>query len=182
MVDVAPVIVTDRLRLVPFLAETVEALIARDLDSARSHQGLDITEEFLESLENDFLSVQLDGLRTRPSEGGWFVRAVVRAQDAAVIGHCGFHGPPEVVGRAEIGYNILSPFRGNSFATEAAKGLVTWAHQQGSHVVVAAVAPTNPASIRVVEKAGFHRTGVRVDEVDGNKSEMYVFEVNDSAE
>ena len=113
-------------------------LIARDLDRARRLQGLDITEEFLESLENDFLTIQLNGARVRPTEGGWFVRAVVRTEDAAVIGHCGFHGPPEVAGRAEIGYNIFSPYRKNSFATEVAKGLVAWAHQRGSPVVVAA--------------------------------------------
>ena len=176
--DLIPAIVTDRLRLVPFRVETIEALIARDLDRARSFQGLDITEEFLESLENDFLSIQLDGVRARPAEGGWFVRAVIRAEDAAVIGHCGFHGPPEVVGRAEIGYNILQPYRGNSFATEAARGLVEWANQQGSKVVFAVALATNHASIRVAEKSGFHQTGVRIHEVDG---EEFVFEIGNVA-
>jgi RimJ/RimL family protein N-acetyltransferase len=173
-VDFTSTIVTDRLRLVSFLAGSIEALIDRDVDRARSLQGLDITEEFLESLENDFLSIQLDGVRARPSEGGWFVRAVVRAEDAAVIGHCGFHGPPEVVGRAEIGYNILQPYRGNSFATEVARGLVEWANQQGSKVVFAVALATNHASIRVLERSGFHQTGARIHEVDG---EEYVFEI-----
>ena len=171
--DLIPAIITDRLRLVPFLPETIEALIARDLDRARSLQGLDVTEEFLESLENEFLALQLDSVRAHPVDGGWFVRAVVRAQDAAVIGHCGFHGPPEVVGRAEIGYNILPPYRGISFATEAARGLVEWANQQGSEVVFAVALATNHASIRVAEKTGFRQTGVRIHEVNG---EEYVFE------
>ena len=173
--DLTPAIVTDRLRLVPFFAETIEALITRDLGRARSLQGLEITEEFLDSLESDFLARQLDGVLTCPVDGGWFVRAVVRSEDAAVMGHCGFHGPPEVVGRAEIGYNILQPYRGNSFATEAARGLVEWANQQGSTVVFAVALATNHASIRVAEKSGFHQTGVRVHEVDG---EEYVFETD----
>lgn len=176
--DLTPAIDTERLHLVPLLAESIEALLARDAEGAIRLQGLDITREFLESLESDFLSIQLERLQARPSEGGWFVRAVVRAEDAAVIGHCGFHGPPEVVGRAEIGYNILPPYRGNSFATEAAKGLVAWANQQGSKVVFAVALATNYASIRVLEKSGFHQTGARIHEVDG---EEYVFEIGSVA-
>ncbi len=172
--DLTPAIVTDRLRLVPLLVQSIEALLDRDVDRVRGLQGIDITQEFLESLESDFLSIQLERLRARPSEGGWFVRAVIRAEDAAVIGHCGFHGPPEVVGRAEIGYNILLPYRGNAFATEAARGLVAWANQQGSKVVFAVASAMNLASIRVLEKSGFHQTAVRIHEVEGEEHIFWI--------
>lgn len=169
-------IVTSRLRLVPISPETLEALISLDVDRATSLQGLTITDEFVASLESAFLSIQRDGVRARPFDSGWFVRAVVRTDDDVVIGHCGFHGPPEVVGRAEIGYNILPSYRANSYATEAVNGLVAWAIQQGTPVVVAAIAPTNRASMRVAEKAGFHQTGKRTDTFNGVESQMLVFE------
>jgi RimJ/RimL family protein N-acetyltransferase len=137
---------------------------------------LHFTKEFFESLDQRFLALQRDAVRDSPFERDWFVRAVVRLEDGAVIGHCGFHRPPDDAGSAEIGYNILPRYRGNSFATEAASGLVAWALQQGSFMVIAAIAPENRASRRVAEKAGFHQTGERIDSHDGNESLMYLFE------
>ena len=122
------IIHTERLDLIPLLAGTLATILERDSIGVKIIQGLDMTEEFLESLDSNFILKQLDGVRIRcDDDDEWFVRAVVRRAGSAVIGHCGFHGPPAVVGRAEIGYNILQPYRGNSFATEAAEGLVTWA-------------------------------------------------------
>jgi len=54
-----------------------------------------------------------DGIRSRPSGRSWCIRAIVRDEDDTVIGHSGFHGPPEDVGHAEIGYNVLEPYRRN---------------------------------------------------------------------
>ena len=173
------IIHTERLDLIPLLAETLATILERGSIGVRINQGLDMTEEFLESLDSNFILKQLDGVRTRCDDDEWFVRAVVRRAGSAVIGHCGFHGPPAVAGRAEIGYNILQPYRGNSFATEAAEGLVTWARAGGVGVVVAAVAPENVASLRVLEKIGFHQTGVRVDPPGQH---MRVFETDDVME
>ena len=165
---------TERLDLVPLLAETLASILERDSKRMKIIQGLDITEEFLESLDSNFISKQLDGVSARGDDADWFVRAVVRRVGATLIGHCGFHGPPAVVGRAELGYNILQPYRGNSFATEAAEGLVTWARARGVGVVVAAVEPENVASMRVLDKVGFRQTGVRVD---APGQQMRVFEI-----
>ena len=51
-----------------------------------------------------FLQVPLRRMEEDPGGRGWCVRAMVRVEDSAVVGHCGFHGPPMAVGRAEIGY------------------------------------------------------------------------------
>jgi RimJ/RimL family protein N-acetyltransferase len=113
-------------------------------------------------------------MTSRPSGRGWCARTIVREEDGAVIGHCGFHGPPEDVGRAEIGYTILPPYRRQGFAVETAQGLVDWARTQGETVVFASVSPDNLASLAVVEKLGFRQTGVQVDEIDGEEG---VFEL-----
>ncbi|MHB1209110.1 MAG: GNAT family N-acetyltransferase [Acidimicrobiales bacterium] len=127
-----PTIFTSRLLLVPLLEETLEALIIGDRAAARAAQDLDFTAEFIDSLGYEFLKVQLSGVQRRGAESGWFVRAVLRKDDATIIGDCGFHGAPEDVGRAEIGYRILPRYRANGFASEAASGLVAWAREQGA--------------------------------------------------
>ena len=152
---------TARLRLVALSAPTLERLLARDLDGASRCQGLNFAGDFLETVNDLFLTIHLDGLRRHPSTPGWFVRAVVRRDDERVIGHCGFHGVPQDVGRAEIGYTIFAAFRRQGFGAEAARGLVEWSREQGWPVVVATVAPANAASVGLLRQLGFRQSGVQ---------------------
>jgi RimJ/RimL family protein N-acetyltransferase len=167
-------LLTARLRLDPLLPATIEALLAGDREKASEAQGVELTDEFVESLDDFFLQVQLDRMTANPAGGGWCARTMVRLEDQALVGHCGFHGPPEDVGRAEIGYTVLPSQRGAGFATEAAAALVHFAAERGAGTVFATVAPDNAPSLRVVEKLGFVRTGVQIDEIDG---EELVFEL-----
>jgi RimJ/RimL family protein N-acetyltransferase len=60
----------------------------------------------------------------------------------------------------EIGYWIGRPFWGRGLATEAARGVLSWAKNAlGRRVVVSGHFADNPASGRVLEKAGFLYTG-----------------------
>ena len=86
--------------------------------------------------------------------------AVFVIEDAAAgpVGLIGFHvngtlGP-------EIGYWIGRPFWGRGLATRAAGAALTWAAQTWRRkVVVSGHFADNPASGRVLEKAGFLYTG-----------------------
>jgi [ribosomal protein S5]-alanine N-acetyltransferase len=171
--DVPPLL-TANLRLDPMLPATLEALLAGDLPAASREQGVDLPAAFAESAEHFFLRVQLERMTADPAGRGWCARVIVGLADGAVIGHAGFHGPPEDVGRAEIGYTVLPVYRGRGYATEAAAALVAYAGEQGIPVVFATVAPGNTPSLRVVEKLGFVQTGVQIDEIDG---EELVFEL-----
>ena len=104
-----------------------------------------------------------------PGGRDWCIRAMVRGEDSAVIGHCGFHGPPKAVGRAEIGYTVFQKFRSRGYATEAAQGLIAWARLTGERKVFASVAPTNAASLAVMNKLGFRHIGDQMDEIDGKE-------------
>jgi RimJ/RimL family protein N-acetyltransferase len=172
MTDVAP-IVTQRLRLDALRPETLAALLDDDRQTATNAQGTEISEEFVEVLDRYFVEIQLERMNNNPEGRGWCARAITRDADGELIGHCGFHGPPEDVGRAEIGYTILERFRANGYATEAASALITYAAQHGATTVFATVAPGNAPSLRVVEKLGFMQTGVQIDDIDG---EELVFE------
>jgi RimJ/RimL family protein N-acetyltransferase len=170
----ASAIRTERLQLVAIGADALTSLLNSDVDAASELQGFRFPSAFLDAVNDAFLAGQLKSIALTPSGQDWSVRAIVREQDDAVIGHCGFHGPPDVVGRAEIGYTIFPDYRDNGYATEAVHGLVSLARENGSKVVFAAVSPDNPSSIRVVEKVGFHQTGLQGNKGDG---EEFVFEM-----
>ena len=94
---------------------------------------------------------------------------IVRRADNAVIGDCGFHGPPDDDGTVLIGYGIAESARGHGFATEAVEALIGFAHlQHGVTKVVADTTRSNPASVRVLQKAGLRHV-----ETEG---ELLIFE------
>lgn len=77
------------------------------------------------------------------------------------------HGPVGVIGLfedgdpvPETGYWIGRPFWGRGFATEALEGALVWASRHWKRrAMVAGHFTDNPASGRVLEKAGFLYTG-----------------------
>ena len=113
-----------------------------------------------------FLPIQLKRMEADPARRGWMARFII-THDGDLAGHCGFHGPPDVIGRAEIGYTVFTAFRGRGFAKEAAKALTEWAFEQGEDRVYASVSPNNAPSLAVIRHLGFVQVGSQEDEVDG---------------
>jgi RimJ/RimL family protein N-acetyltransferase len=163
----AGAIETRRLRLLLLDAEALSALLDGDLAAASRALGVTLPPEFPAGHDDGFLRVQLRRLLQLPERRAWGARAAVTRRGASVVGHCGFHGPPELVGRAEIGYTVFAPYRNRGYATEAAEGLVRWAARQGERFVFASVAPTNLPSLAVVRRLGFDQVGEQVDPEDG---------------
>lgn len=113
-----------------------------------------------------FLTVQLQRMESAPERRAWMAR-LMRSRSGDAIGHCGFHGPPELIGRAEIGYTVFEKYRRQGYAKEAAGALVRWAFRRGENTVYASVSPDNAASLGVVKSLGFRQVGTQDDEVDG---------------
>jgi ribosomal-protein-alanine N-acetyltransferase len=158
---------TERLQLVPFDPAAIRRLIEGDRPEAERVLGRILPDEFPNSDELEgFLPIQLHRMEQSPRRRAWMARLTVSRPDG-VVGHCGFHGPPEMIGRAEIGYTVFEPFRGRGFAKEAAGALVRWAFEQGEKKVFATVSPNNAPSLAVVRALGFQQTGTQQDEVDG---------------
>jgi [ribosomal protein S5]-alanine N-acetyltransferase len=159
---------TARLELKAFEPDAIRALLDGDRIKAESLIGTWPPDEFPTRDELDgFLAVQLARMEEAPHRKAWMARLMTRASDGALIGHCGFHGPPETIGRAEIGYTVFRPYRGQGYAKEAAGALVRWAFQHGEKEVYATVSPDNAASLAVVKATGFRQVGTQEDEVDG---------------
>jgi RimJ/RimL family protein N-acetyltransferase len=84
-------------------------------------------------------------------------RLIIECDSGLVVGSIGLFWPPSD-GVVEIGYGIVASRRGRGYAPEATRALAGFAVTLPDvHTVSAQVELSNPASIRVLEKAGFCR-------------------------
>ncbi|UBU10593.1 GNAT family N-acetyltransferase [Nonomuraea gerenzanensis] len=84
-------------------------------------------------------------------------RLIVERDSGLVVGSLGLFWPPQD-GAVEIGYGVVASRRGRGYASEATRALTAFALTAPEvHTVLAHAEPANPASIRVLEKAGFRR-------------------------
>lgn len=68
-----------------------------------------------------------------------------------------------------IGYSLDKPNNGSGYMTEAVRLLVAFGFKElGLHRIEAGVMPHNLGSIRVLEKAGFHKEGIARKNVEIN--------------
>ena len=119
--------------------------------------------------EHEIPPVLIERIEAMPDRREWMVRFMRLRASGERIGHCGFHGPPDVIGRAEIGYTVFPPFRGNGYAQEAARGLADWAFARRVDDVYASVRPDNAESLGVLRALGFLHVGEQEDEEDGRE-------------
>jgi len=165
-------ITSRRLQLRLMSAEFIDAVLALERGEAARIIGAELPPKW-----PDDDATWLLGFRRKQMDAAsvpWLVRAVIRTEDQAFLGHIGFHGPPEG-GMAEVGYTVFEPYRRKGYAEEALRALLSWA--QNEHGITrfrASVGPTNDPSLSLVKKLGFVETGVQWDERDG---EELVFEL-----
>ncbi len=147
---------TQRLKLLPFtlelkkvtLSERARLIEMLGVAVPEAWPGADMLEAlpfFIEAMEQDPLGLVWDGI-------------IIHKADQIAIGGIGFHGPPDEAGRVEIGYNIISVYEGQGYATEMAHRVIDWAFQTpGIQVITAECLDDNLGSIRVLEKVGMRR-------------------------
>ncbi|MFI8520820.1 GNAT family N-acetyltransferase [Streptomyces sp. NPDC085481] len=89
--------------------------------------------------------------------GAYGHRLIAERGSGIVVGSIGLFWPP-AGGVLELGYGVVASRQGRGYATEAARALARFAlAAPGVDTVVAGVELSNPASARVLEKAGFER-------------------------
>jgi RimJ/RimL family protein N-acetyltransferase len=88
---------------------------------------------------------------------------VIDHEDAGVVGMVSLFPQAGRQIATELGYCVGRGWQGRGFATEAVQGLLAWARRDWRRRAVAASHfADNPASGRVLEKAGFLYTGERL--------------------
>ena len=173
-----PSVHTERLELESMSVPFMEALMARDLAAAEEAMGAHVPAWLPDQLEH-FLQYRLAQLAVDPSIREWLGRSMVLIDDAGrrrVVGTIGFHGPPDPLGRAEIGYSVDPVYRRRGLAREAVRAMFDWAAStHGVGRFVASISPTNEPSLRLAKGFGFVQTGEQMDDIDGLE---LVFETN----
>lgn len=106
--------------------------------------------------------------RIRDEEQHGFSMWAVETRAGQVIGFCGFFKHTDGL---ELGYIIKHEFQNQGFALEAVRASID-AAVAGGYRVFATIRPSNPASIRVAEKAGLRRCP---DEISPGDPDLIVF-------
>jgi ribosomal-protein-alanine N-acetyltransferase len=146
-------------RLAELSADAMRALLGGDLQSASMIAGVALTPYFL---DHDWLwEMRLEQLERDPSGATWIARAAL--MDGLVIGHVGFHGPPDDQGVVEVAYSVDPRYRDRGAGRALLETALTWARRtQVVTAVRASISPHNLASLAVIKGRGF----VLVDLVD----------------
>lgn len=158
---------TPRLMLVPQTLEMIETRLERDTFSLEiaGVGAVSFTPEF----PGDALG-RYAGMRDYLRSGGVMSPGgmVIERSSRAAIGELGCKGEP-VDGVVDIGYGFNPSAWNRGYATEIVTAFSNWLLEQaGIRAVTADTAVANPASGRVLEKAGFAQVGTGFDEDDGD--------------
>ena len=144
---------TKRLKLIPKTHEEVCAMV----EAMSASDKAQLSAEWLARL---YASTVAD-----PWTHGF---SMLHRDSNAIVGTCGFKGPPEADRMVEIAYGVSPDQQGKGYATEAAEALTTYAFSSGNVSVVRAHTWPQPnASTRVLTKCGFRRIGEVIDPEDG---------------
>jgi RimJ/RimL family protein N-acetyltransferase len=151
-------------RLMIFDADVLQALVDRDVAEASAAAGVAIPERWVD--DTWLWTLRLGQVLGAPDQAPWLIRAVV-TRDGTVVGHAGFHGPPDDRKMVEIGYEIEPEHRRRGYARAAVGELLAYAAKHGGAVARASIGPGNAASLGLILSLGFVRVGEQVDEIDG---------------
>lgn len=152
-------LLTARLRLLPCDAVVARAAVEAP-DTLPALLGLRVDPEWPSEDLSEVLPGYADALELQPHLAQWGLFLVLDRGGRRLVGDAGFKGPPDESGAVEIGYGIVSTFRGRGYATEAVRALIAYAKRQpGVRAIAATCYASNAGSRRVLEKSGFRHVG-----------------------
>ena len=158
--------VPHELALVPLSVAVMEALLAGDLQAASTATGVPLTPYLVD--HGWLWRLRLDQVAQDAGSLVWIARAALDPTTGAVVGHTGFHGPPDERGVVEVAYAVDPVWRRRGYGTAMLATALAWARTSpGVTTVRASVSPDNAASLAMLRRAGFALVGEQHDEVDG---------------
>ena len=147
---------TTRLELRPLPSAAARAL-PDDRETAARLLGVAMSPDWPQPDLLDVLPMQSAAPRSAERFGIW---VIIERETKTVVGDIGFMGPPSEDDVVEIGYCVIPDRRGRGYASEAVQALVAWAlRQPGVGSVIARCDVLNVPSIRILQRAGFARSG-----------------------
>ena len=150
-------LVSERLRYVPVTPATLDEFHALVQDPHVRRYLMDgqiLPREWSEARIRDS-----EALFERRGVGLWLAYG---RTSQALAGFCGFAEFPIVHPEPELVYALLERHAGRGYATEMARASIAHARTRGGfRDIVTSVDEVNTASLRVLEKLGFERSGSR---------------------
>lgn len=150
-------IITERLHLTPFSLELIQAAIRAPAEVGQILNAT-VAPGWPEADFAEILPMLADELTRAPDRASW-TRFIMVAATRTIIGDIGFRttATPDVI---EIGYGLVPTKWGHGYATEAARGMITWAFAQTEiQAIMAESEVENHRSARVLKKLGMTQTG-----------------------
>ncbi|PEA52656.1 GNAT family N-acetyltransferase [Bacillus pseudomycoides] len=149
-----PYIETERLKMISFTLELVEATIQGNEELSKIVL-YKVSKQWPMPDYAEILPWIAERLQENPESSRWS-GLIIHKKDNTIIGDMGCKGAPDVNGIVEIGYSIVPDYQEKGYATEMVKGLVQWLlNQENVTTIKAECLTSNTASVRVLEKSGF---------------------------
>lgn len=167
---------SERLDLLPFTAELIDAMIDADDERLRAITGARFSGGIVPPLMDDHLADLRDLLRSGQDPLPWRAWLAIDRTSGEAVGSAGGGGVPDANGTVSMGWAVFPKFEGKGYGTEAAQAVLEALIQQpGVQSVMATVPPDHIASIRIAEKIGMHHTG---EAVDAEVGRVLVYEIS----
>lgn len=104
--------------------------------------------------------------------------AVVLQSTGELMGMCGLV-KRDALEDFDLGFAFLPAYRGQGFAFEAARGVLSFVRDELKLKRLAAIVnPDNTPSVKLLKKLGFERTGEMQMPGDGKSVDLYYFDLN----
>jgi ribosomal-protein-alanine N-acetyltransferase len=162
-------------RFVELSSAAMVALLEGNLAEASREAGVALTPYFLTDDALRLWRLRVSQIAADPGSARWVARAAIGGPEGVVVGHAGFHGPPDQAGMVEVAYSVDPAYRRRGYATAMLRELLRRAAAEpGVSTVRAAISPGNVASLATIAGLGFAEVGEQWDEEDGRE---LIFEV-----
>ena len=130
------------------------ALLEGDLSTASAEADVPLTRYFTTDDMMWLWRLRLDRLTYDPVSGRWGPHVAV--SEGVVVGHAGFHGPPDETGTVEIAYSVDPAHRRQGYATAMVGALLRHATDDPTVATVrACISPGNTPSLATIANFGF---------------------------
>jgi RimJ/RimL family protein N-acetyltransferase len=154
------------IRFVQLSPAALTALVDGDLERAGTAAGHPLSGYLLS--ESWLWEIRRDQIAADPASADWVARAVVAVPQDVVVGHGGFHGPPDAEGIVEVAYSVDPAYRRQGYARAILRALLQRADADPSvRAVRASISPANAGSLATIAGAGFRKVGEQWDQEDG---------------
>ncbi|BCY10423.1 GNAT family N-acetyltransferase [Actinoplanes sp. L3-i22] len=154
------------IRFVQLPPAALSALVEGDLDTASRVAGTPLSQYLID--ENWLWRIRLADITADPDAAEWIARAAITDPDGIVVGHGGFHGPPDEHGVVEVAYSVDPAHRRQGYARAMLRVMLDRADADPRVTAVrASIRPDNAGSRATIKGFGFRKVGEQWDPEDG---------------